>query len=81
MFSNLKVTITELAYSAVNMAEETLDSATGQEKKTAAIEYVVSMLPMAAPLKPVVSFVLSKFIDEAIEKAVSYVKSIKNVEA
>lgn len=81
MFNNLKSTITELAYAAVNMAEETLDSATGKEKKTAAIEYIVSMLPVISPLKSIISVLLSKFIDEAVEKAVEYLKSIKNSEA
>lgn len=81
MFCNLKSKITELAYAAVNMAEETLNSASGQQKKAAAIDYVVSMIPVTAPFKGVVSFVLSKFIDEAIEKAVVYMKSVKNLEA
>ena len=81
MFSNLKKTITELAYSAVIMAEETLSSSTGQEKKDAAIEYIVSMLPIPSLFKGIVSSLLSKFIDEAIENAVSYMKSIKNSEA
>lgn len=81
MFSNIKSTITELAYAAVNMAEDTLDSANGQEKKTAAIEYIVSMLPIISPFKGLISIVLSRFIDEAVEKAVAYMKSIKNVEA
>lgn len=81
MFGNLKNTITELAYSAVNMAEKTLDSSSGQEKKTAAVEYVVSMLPIVSPIKSLVVFVLSKFIDEAVEKAVAYMKSVKNPEA
>lgn len=81
MFSDLKVTITELAYAAVNMAEETLESASGREKKAAAIEYIVSMLPMASVFKGLVSVVLSKFIDEAVEKAVKYMKSVKNAEA
>jgi len=81
MFNNLKTTIAELAYSAVNMAEETLDSATGKEKKATAIEYVVSMLPIISPLKTVISFILSNFIDEAVEKAVTYMNSIKNPEA
>ena len=81
MFKNLKSTITELAYTAVNMAEETLDSATGKEKKTAAIEYIVSMLPLVSPFKSIIAVVLSKFMDEAIEKAVTYMNSIKNLEA
>lgn len=81
MFKNLKSTITELAYTAVNMAEETLDSATGKEKKIAAIEYIVSMLPLVSPFKSIIAVVLSKFMDEAIEKAVTYMNSIKNLEA
>lgn len=81
MFNNLKNTITELAYAAVNMVEETLDSATGQDKKQAAIEYIVSMLPVIYPFRSIISILLSKFIDEAVEKAVAYLKSIKNSEA
>lgn len=81
MFSNLKCTITELAYTAANMAEETLNTATGKEKKAAAIEYIISMLPIISPLKKLTSLILSKFIDEAVEKAVTYMKSIKNSEA
>lgn len=81
MFINLKSKITELAYTAVNMAEETLNSASGQQKKAAAIEYVVSMLPIVSPLKGLVSIILSKFIDEAVEKAVGYMKSVRNLEA
>ena len=81
MFSNIKIKITELAYAAVSMAEETLNSATGKEKKTAAVEYIVSMLPIISPLKSIVCVVLSKFIDEAVEKAVEYMKSVKNSEA
>lgn len=81
MFANLKNTITELAYSAVNIAEETLESSSGQEKKAAAIDYIVSMLPVPYFFKGVISMVLSRFIDEAVEQAVSYMKSIKNPEA
>lgn len=81
MFNNLKSTITELAYAAVNMAEETLGSATGKDKKAAAIEYIVSMLPVISPFKAIITIVLSKFIDESVEKAVEYMQSIKNSEA
>ena len=81
MLGNLKTKITELAYSAVNMAEETLNTSSGKEKKSAAIEYIISMLPVPIVLKSIISVVLSKFIDEAIEKAVKYMKSIKNLEA
>lgn len=81
MLGNLKNTITELAYAAVNMTEETLESSSGQEKKNAAIEYIISMLPVASPFKGIITVLLSKFIDEAVEKAVLYLKSIKNSEA
>lgn len=81
MFNNLKSTITDLAFSAVTMAEETLATASGTEKKTAAIDDVISMIPVPAVFKSIISFVLSRFIDEAIEKAVEYMNSIKNPEA
>lgn len=81
MLSNIKIKISELAYAAVSMAEETLDSACGRDKKAAAVDYIVSMLPIASPLKGIISFILSKFIDEAVEKAVGYMNSIKNSEA
>lgn len=81
MFKKLKATISELAFSAVNMAEQSIDTASGQEKKNMAIEYVVSMLPILPPIKTVAVVLLSKFIDEAIEHAVAYMKSVKNEEA
>lgn len=80
MFNNLKNTITDLAFSAVTVAEETLATATGYEKKAAAIDYVVSMIPVPVVFKSAISFLLSKFIDEAIEKAVEYMNSIKTPE-
>lgn len=78
MFKNLKVTIKDLAYSAVVMAEDTLTSADGKEKKAAAVEYVVSMLPVSSIFKSVVVVILNKFIDEAVEQAVEYMKSVQN---
>jgi len=81
MFKNLRSTITELAYSAVNIAEQSLDTQTGLDKKNLAIEYVVSMLPIMQPLKSIAVVVLSKFIDEAVEHAVKYMNDMKNKEA
>ena len=81
MFENIKSNITELAYTAVNMAEESLSTSTGQEKKAAAIEYIISMLPISPIFKGIISTLLSKFIDEAVEKAVEYMKNVKNAEA
>lgn len=80
MFCNLKNKITELAYSAVSMVEETLNTSSGQEKKEAAIDYIISMLPIPVILKNIVLVILSKFIDEAVENAVLYMKNIKNTE-
>lgn len=78
MFKNIKQNITDLAYAAVNMAEKSIETTTGQEKKVMAIEYVVSMLPVFQPLKGLVIMLLSEFIDEAIEQSVKYMKEIKN---
>lgn len=80
MFGNLKNNITELAYTAVSMTEETLNTASGKEKKSAAVDYIISMLPLVSPFKSIAAMLLSKFIDEAVEKAVAYMKSIKNPE-
>lgn len=77
---NVKNTITELAYAAVTMAEQSMDSLSGQEKKNMAIEYIVSMLPIISPFKSIIVVLLSKFIDEAIEKAVEYMKSVQNLQ-
>lgn len=78
MFKNLKKTITDLAYSAVNMAEQSIETKSGREKKEMAIEYVVSMLPILPPVKTIIVILLTKFIDEAVEKAVKYMKEVEN---
>lgn len=80
MFKNLKQIIQDLSYNAVNMAEQSLDTTTGQEKKSMAIEYVVSRLPVAAIFKNLISMLLSRFIDEAIEIAFVYMKEVQNDE-
>lgn len=77
MLEGIKEKITELAYAAVNMAEECLETESGQDKKQAAIEYVVSMLPVIPIFKTIICFLLSKFIDEAIENAVTYMNKLK----
>lgn len=81
MFGNLKNTITDLAFAAVSMAEDTLASSSGAEKKSAAIDYVVLMIPVPIMFKGIISMLLSRFIDEAVEKAVEYMKNVKNSEA
>ncbi len=78
MFKNLKENITELSYSAVNFAENALASKSGKEKKNAAIAFIVNRLTIPAPLKPIVILILTRFIDQSIEIAVTYMKSIKN---
>lgn len=81
MFKNIKSNIKELAYTAVHIAEQSLDTKNGREKKEMAIEYIVSMLPVFQPLKSIIIVLLSKFIDEAVEQAVKYMKDIRNLEA
>jgi len=72
MFKNLKAKIREIAISVVRLAEETLGSNKGKEKKALAIEYIVSHLPIVAPLQKLIAMLLSSFIDDAVEFAVHY---------
>ncbi len=76
MFDKVKSTIKELAKTAVIKAEEALGSNKGQEKKKMAIEYIIQKLPFPAFLKPVISFLFSSFIDDAVEFAVEYMKGL-----
>ena len=78
MFKTIKETIKETAYIAVRMAENELSSATGKEKKTKAIEFIVSKLPVVQPFKSIIVILLSKFIDRAVEQAVTYMKTVQN---
>lgn len=78
MFEKFKDKITDLAYSAVNYAENALSTSSGKEKKQAAIAFVISRIPVLQPVKPIVVLVLSKFIDTAIEKAVAYMNEVRN---
>ena len=74
MFKNLKSKIKEIAVNAVLYAEETLGSNKGKEKKSMAIEYIVSRIPIISPLQKLVAMLLSSFIDDAVEFAVQYIK-------
>lgn len=74
MFKNLKLKIKEIAITAVQIAEETLGSNKGKEKKEMAIEYIVSKLPIILPFKKLITMLLSSFIDDAVEFAVQYMK-------
>lgn len=77
MLNNLRMTIKELAKSAVVMAEETLGSCKGQQKKKMAVEYITKHIPVPAPFKLLVSLLLSSFIDDAVEFAVQYMEAEK----
>lgn len=77
MFKNLKETIKQLAQSAVAIAEKSLGSSTGQEKKKMAIEYITSKLPVAEIFKGFIAVLLSGFIDDSVEFAVRYMNSLK----
>lgn len=76
MFINLKERIKQLAQSAVAIAERSLGSKTGKEKKVMAINYIVEHLPVNQFLKGFVAFVLSGFIDNAVEYSVKYMNSL-----
>lgn len=76
MFSNIKKQIKELAMNAVLVAESELGSGQGTEKKKKAIEYVVNNLPCSNLVKTIISILLSGFIDDVIEFAVQYMKSL-----
>jgi len=76
MFNNYKKTIKELAKSAVVIAEKTLGSNKGKEKKKMAIEYIVKHLPVPIFIKPLITMLFSSFIDDAIEFAVEYMEEI-----
>lgn len=77
MFKNIKESVKQLAQSAVAIAEKTLGSSKGQEKKKMAVEYVVSKLPFSPILKGFMAVILSGFIDDSIEFAVAYMNSLK----
>ena len=79
-FSNIKNQIKEIAKNAVFIAEKELGSGKGKEKKELAIKYVVKNLPFSDILKPLVSMLLSKFIDDVIEISVTYMKSLQDTE-
>ncbi len=74
MFKNLKSKIKEIALTAVQIAEETLGSQKGREKKEMAINYIVENIPVIAPFKKLIALLLSSFIDDAVEFAVQFMK-------
>jgi hypothetical protein len=71
---NLKHEIKELAKTAVILAEKSLGSKKGKEKKEMAINYIVSNIPVHPIFKPLLTIFLSSFIDNAVEFAVEYME-------
>ena len=80
MFENIKKQIKELAKNAVLKAEQELGSGKGQQKKRVAIDYVLKNLPIPEFMKMIVSVILSSFIDDSIELAVSYINSLSKMQ-
>ena len=64
---------------AVVIAEEELIS--NKDKKTMAIEFVVSNIPLASPFRKFIAKILAGFIDDAIEFAVKQMKNFSSKEA
>ena len=75
MVRTVKSIIKNLAQNAVLVAEEKLGSGNGQAKKQMAVEYIVKNLPFPEFIKQILSFLLSKMIDELIESAVEWLHS------
>lgn len=80
MFENIKKQKKELAKNAVLKAEQELGSGKGQQKKRVAIDYVLKNLPIPEFMKMIVSVILSSFIDDSIELAVSYINSLSKMQ-
>ncbi len=76
MFENIKNRIKQLAKDAVFIAEQKLGTGKGQEKKKMAVNYIVNRLPFSGTVKTIISLLLSSFIDDAVEIAVTYLKSL-----
>lgn len=76
MLRYIKQRIKQIAQSAVAIAEKTLGSSTGREKKKMAVEYVIEHLPFSPFINGLIAFVLSGFIDNAVEYAVVYMNSL-----
>ena len=80
MFSNIKKRIINLAKNAVLVAETEIGKGHGEKKKQLAIEYILKNLPFSPVIKEIISIFLHGFIDDAIESAVLYVKSLPGKE-
>lgn len=80
MVRTLKSIIKNLAQNAVLIAEDKLGSGNGQAKKQMAVEYIVKNLPFPEFVKQVLSFLLSKMIDELVESAVEWLHGQKEIQ-
>lgn len=80
MLDNFKNKVLELAKEAVLSVEKELEAESGKNKKIAAIKYVISHLPVATSLKYILGFVLSVFIDSAVEIAVAFMNKQEIIE-
>ncbi len=77
---NTKNKIIELAKNAVMVSEAELGNGKGEEKKKMAINYVLKNLPLPTFIKNILFIILSGFIDDAIELAVNYMKSLPKIQ-
>lgn len=75
MVRTIKEIVKNLAQNAVLIAEKELGSGNGQAKKQIAVEYIIKNLPFPEPIKRIISFLLSKMIDELVESAVEWLHS------
>lgn len=80
MLEKFKNKILELAKEAVFSVESELAGQSGKNKKIAAIKYVISNLPVPDMVKYILGFVLSVFIDSAVEIAVAFMNNQEIVE-
>lgn len=72
MLRIIKNKIINLAKQAVFAVEAELKGESGQNKKVAAVKYVIERLPFPGLMKQILGMLLSVFIDSAIEIAVAY---------
>ena len=77
MFEKFKNRVLVLAKDAVLKVERQLDGEDGKYKKQVAVEYVVNHLPVPEPVRILLGFILSAFIDSALEISVAYMNDEK----
>ena len=80
MLEKFKNKVLGLAKEAVYSVEKELYGESGKNKKIAAIKYVISHLPVASSIKYILGFVLSVFIDSAVEIAVAFMNKQEIIE-